>query len=651
MELYRTDLLSTSLNVRLRRAALVLGIAIAVSATPARSQSILLPEIVNYAGQTPLESSRVGASVTVVSGEKLREQGVPTVSEALRFVPGLAVTQSGNRGGLTTVSIRGADARNLMVLIDGIEVNQLGFPGYDFADLPTDDVERIEIIRGPQSGIYGANANSGVIAITTLSGKGLARPAASTKFEAGTRDTVAASVNARGAAGPAYGSITVSDYTTRGYNVSRFGSEPDGSRAAAVHGKAGIDLGPLNIEGVFRHTDRSVQTDPQDFNFGSPTFGFIVDGDAVTKYRSTDGRLGATLTLFDGRWIQSANAKVHDERTRAWQDGFFSFGADGTRTTFDYKSTFLGDTNVIGGERHSFTLFTENRREEYQQVSDVTRYIKERTGLAGEYVLDLPTNTTLSGALRQDWNSAFADATTWRLALSQRFPTTGTRIHASYGKGVTDPDVFQLFGSPFFNLPNPGLTPEQSIGWDVGVEQSFLERRVLVDVTYFSTEFTNKIELTFDATRGGFVYVNGPGVSPRQGVEVAATFNMLDWLSLAATYTYTDARDTFGQPEVRRPPHSGSLEATARFFDNRAKATVGVTFNGTRKDFFFGAAGTTLADLPGATVVRAMLSYDVTPWSTVYLRAENLFDARYEEVFSYRAPPLVALAGLRVKLN
>src|SRR2546423_4830709 len=118
MDTCTTDLLSTSLNVRLRRAALLLGIAIAAAATPARSQSILLPEIVNYAGQTPLESSRVGAAVTVVSGEKLREQGIATVSEALRFVPGLAVTQSGNRGGLTTVSIRGADARNLMVLID-----------------------------------------------------------------------------------------------------------------------------------------------------------------------------------------------------------------------------------------------------------------------------------------------------------------------------------------------------------------------------------------------------------------------------------------------------------------------------------------------------------------------------------------------------
>src|SRR5215217_5473472 len=119
-----------------------LALATLVLGAPARAQSILLPEIVNFASQTPMEGSRVGAAVTVLSGERLREQGIPTVAEALRSVPGLAVTQTGSRGGLTTVSIRGADARNLLVMIDGIEVNQLGFPGFDFADLLTDDIER-----------------------------------------------------------------------------------------------------------------------------------------------------------------------------------------------------------------------------------------------------------------------------------------------------------------------------------------------------------------------------------------------------------------------------------------------------------------------------------------------------------------------------
>ncbi|MEA2934077.1 MAG: vitamin transporter [Variibacter sp.] len=617
--------------------------------TGAHAQSVALPEIVNFASQSPQEGSRVGAAHTVLSGETLREQGIQTVSEALRFVPGLAVSQSGGRGTLTTVSIRGSDARNVLVMIDGIEVNQLGFPGFDFADLMTDDVERIEVIRGPQSGIYGANAHAGVIAIVTRSGKGLAKPAVDARVEAGSRGTVAGSVNVRGASGPAYGSLTFSDYTTRGYNISRFGSEPDGSRAYVLSGKGGIDVGPLNIEGVFRHLDRFGQTDPQDFNFPpGPFYGFVVDGDAATKYKSTAGRLGGTLTLFDGGLVQSFNAKGFDEHTRGLQNGAVVFGADGTRTTLDSKTMIKANSNVIGGESHTFTFLGENRREEYQQLFDTRRYIKERNSVAGEHILDLPTNTTFSTALRHDWNSAFQDVTSWRYAVSQRFPTTGTRLHASNGKGVTDPDVFQLFGSQF-NLPNPGLTPEQSIGWDAGVEQAFFDRKVVTDVTYFESKFANKIELSFGP--GGFIYRNGVGAASRRGVEWGTTLTPADWLSVTGTYTYTEAITSAGLPEVRRPPHSGSLQATARFLENKAKATVGVVFNGVRKDFQFTPIGTNLIDLPGATVVRAMLSYDIAPWATVYVRGENILNAKYEEIFSYRAPPSAAYAGLRVRFN
>ncbi len=173
----------------------------------------------------------------------------------------------------------------------------------------------------------------------------------------------------------------------------------------------------------------------------------------------------------------------------------------------------------------------------------------------------------------------------------------------------------------------------------------------MTDVTYFSTEFTGKQELIFDPGLGGLIYVNGSGVAQRQGVEVAVTAQILDWLSLNGTYTYTDAIDSTGQIEIRRPPHSGSIEATARFADNRAKVVLGVVFNGTRKDFFFGSAGNTPVTLPGATILRAYLAYDVTPMATLFVRAENVLDQHYEEIFSYRAPPFMAFAGLKVKLG
>jgi vitamin B12 transporter len=638
-------------------------LALLLSTTTTLAQVRELPQIVIYASQYPLESSRVGASATVLTGEQLRADGIETVAEALRNVPGVAIDSAGGRGTFTQVRIRGAEANQVLVLIDGIEVNGLADPLFDFADFPVDEVERIEIIRGPQSGIYGSNAHAGVISIVTRSGKGLARPRLDAKVEAGSRRSLAGSLNVRGAQGPFYGSVTITDYATRGYNISRFGFEPDGSRATTFTVKAGVDITPnFNVEAVVRATDRWAATDAQDFNcvfdpitFTCPpvnpaTYGLIVDSIGFTAYQGLASRVGATLKLFDGRWIQSANAKLFDEHLRSLDAFLGPFATDGTRVAFDYKSTFLFDSNLAGGERHTVTVLTDHRREDFTQLGVPTPYHKERTGLAGEYVLDLATLTTLSGALRHDWNEGFADVLTWRVALSQRFPSTNTRFHSSAGKGITDPTVFELFGSPF-NLPNPSLVPEQSIGWDAGIEQRLFDGRVIADVTYFSSDFTNKIELTFDPVGGGFVYVNGTGIARRHGVEVAITARLLEWLTLQGTYTYTHARDSTGAIEVRRPPHSGSLEAAARFAEKRGKAVLGVVFNGSRKDFYFGPVGTTLVDLPGATVVRAYLSYDITPLATLFVRAENLLNAHYEEILSYRAAPFAAYAGLKIKLG
>ncbi len=615
------------------------------------AQAIEIPEIVISANQTPAEASRVGASVTVLSGPELRATNVPTVADALRQVPGLSVDQSGTNGTLTQVRIRGGEANQFMVLVDGIEINGLGDGGFDFADMPVADIERIEVIRGPQSGIYGANAQTGVISIITVSGKGLAKPVFRARVEGGSENSATGNFNLRGASGPFYGSLTTSYNTSGGYNISRFGWEPDGSRALTMTGKAGVDVTEnLNIEGVVRHVDRWADTDPQDFNFFSPRYGFVVDGNAGTEYRATAGRLGATLSLLDRHWVQSLDFKIFDEHTGGYTNGVQDFGADGTRTNIVYKSTIKFDTAWAGGEQHEATVLVDKRNEHYVQFGNNQPYDKERTSLAGEYRLNLPTHTSLSAAVRQDWNTGFTDVLTWRFALSQRFPTTGSRLHASTGKGVTDPNVFELFGSQF-NVPNPNLKPEQSIGWDVGLEQTFLNGKIVTDVTYFSSDFTNKIEFAFDPVTFEGIYVNGEGKAIRRGVEVLGKFNVLDWLTVTATYTYVDAKDSEGNPEIRRPPHSGSLEATAFFDQRKGQASVGVSYNSTRTDYFFQPTGTEIVNLPSTAIVRASLSYEVAPNATLYVRARNVFNTQYEEIFSYRAPGFAAFAGLKVKFG
>jgi vitamin B12 transporter len=643
-----------------RRVLLIAGVAALASAARAQ-QPVAIPEIVVYANQAPTEASQVGASATVLTGNALRNKGIATVADALRTVPGVAVSQSGGRGALVQTRIRGSESNHVLVLIDGVPVNDFNNGDFNFADFSLEDVERIEVIRGPQSGLYGANAHSGVISIVTRSGRGLARPQVDLRIEGGSMKSGVISGSARGAAGPLYGAVSFSHNTTQGYNVSRFGSEPDGSHAATITAKGGIAFTPnFNVEGVVRSSKRYTRFDSQPF-FG-PFEGLTFDSPFdFNRAENTLGRIAGTWTSVDGAFVQQLSASRYTERRNDDDvvSGFFH--STGHRDNVAYKGTVRHDTNIIGGEKHTVTLAADWQRE-FLTIDSASFAFdpaagafwakgaeRTRTGLAGEYALDLPSWLTLTAALRHDWNSGFAEATTWRVTAAKRFPATGTRLHGSFGTGITNPNFIEQFG--FFVgtfIGNPVLKPERSLGWDFGVEQSFGDGRLVVDVTYFATDFEDKI--TFVTAGGGIIAteINVPGNSPRRGVEVSARYAPASWLSFAATYTYTDARLANGTRETRRPRHAATGSATVRFAEGRGRATVNVVYNGSMPDTWFRFPLTPVT-LDAYTTVGGVIEYDVTKFATVYVRAENVFDARYEEVFSYRAPGATVMAGLKLR--
>jgi vitamin B12 transporter len=336
----------------------------------------------------------------------------------------------------------------------------------------------------------------------------------------------------------------------------------------------------------------------------------------------------------------------------------------GTVQTLTYKSNFLIDSNFAGGEKHRITGLLESRREQFSFTSaflfgadaDAARngYSRTSNSVGGEYVLDLlRTGTTISIAQRQDFNEPFEDEYTWRYSISQKLGETGARIHSSVGRGVTNPSFIEQFGFVTTSfVPNANLVPESSIGWDAGWEQRFWNDRVLVDVTYFNSRLQNEIVLTSVLVNGQnkSSVANLTGASTRQGVEVTGKFRPFDWLTLAGTYTFTDARDDKGVEEIRRPPHAASGSATVLFDEGRGKATLNVIYNGQMKDTIFTFPSSTTT-LQAYTLVGGMISYDTTPWSTVYVRAENVFDRRYEEVYSFRSPGAAVYAGVKVRTN
>ena len=202
--------------------------------------------------------------------------------------------------------MRGAEANHLLVVIDGVPANAVGDGEYNFADIPIDDIQQVELLRGPQSGLYGANAHSGVLTIITKSGRGLAKPEFTARAEGGTQNSAEGAMSARGAAGPFYGAITSTYATTNGFNIARnalpTGAESDGARRFAITGKGGVDFTPnFNVEGFVRHSRRRADSDPQDPNFLNT--GLVEDraGD-TTAIDDTLARGEATLKLFDDRW-------------------------------------------------------------------------------------------------------------------------------------------------------------------------------------------------------------------------------------------------------------------------------------------------------------------------------------------------------------
>src|SRR4029077_7915273 len=587
--------------------------------------------------------------------------GFTQLADVIRTFPGVAVNQSGSRGSLTQFRVRGTEANHLLVMIDGVPANAVADGEYNFADIPLDDIERIELLRGPQSGLYGANAHSGVLTIETKSGRGLAKPEFNARIEGGTQRSAEGAATFRGALGPFYGSTTVNYATTNGFNIARDGFETDGAKRAAVTGKAGLDLTPnFKVEGFVRHLYRNAQTDPQDPFFLNN--GLVVDAPGYnTQTEETLARLQGTLKLFDDRWIQSAKWTTSRTSVTGFENFMRASSSLGTAQTLTYKSSLLLDSDVAGGEKHRITGLVENRREYFTFDSfflfgpdlDAARAGHTRTtnSVGGEYVLDLlRTGTTISIAQRQDFNDPFQDEYTWRYSISQKLGATGARLHSSGGRGVTNPSFFEQFGfitSTF--QPNPNLVPESSIGWDAGWEQQFWNDRVLVSVTVFSRRREREIVLrslpNFKTTAE-----NLNGTSTRQGVEVTGKFRPFDWLTLSGVYTYTDARDDMGIQEIRRPPHAASVSATALFDQGRGKVTVNVIYNGQMTDTIFTFPSSTTT-LNAYTLVGGMISYDTTPWSTVYLRAENVFDRRYEEVYSFRSPGAGVYAGLKVRTN
>ena len=649
--------------------------AFTAASVQAQDAPVDLGTLVLSGGLVPVESSALGRSSTVLTEQEIDTLNTRYVADVLRQVPGVAVSRTGSFGGLTQVRIRGHEGNHTLVLIDGVEVAAPNQGEYDFGGLLSADVERIEVLRGPQSSLYGSNAIGGVISITT---KRATEPGFSGEsgFVFGSDDTREARLALRYSDARGDLSFSAIGRDTGGFDISgTSGGEDDGdlNRTYNLNGRFFV-TDDLTVGGTLRHSDRVSDTD--EFNFAAPTTAaLITDGDSNAKVQETFGSLFAELDLMDGRLRNRLDLSFANI-DRQGRDGAGVKNQDnsGTRRKLSYQGTYALDGQSVDLANHLLTLAAEWERLTYQE-NDATivfgpgqleERTREQTALIAEYQGRFDNGFALQGSLRHDNNDKFKDFTTYALGVSYTLPNQTTRVHASYGTGVQNPTLIEQFG--FFSdfVGNPNLKPEQSKGWDIGIEQQFLDGRGLVDLTYFNEELTDEIGSVFDQDLGASTPVNRDGTSERQGIELGAQFDINDRLTTPLSYTWLDATEpvptadggTRNAIEVRRPEHELSLGVNYTLPNDRTRLSLDVTHVAGLVDLNFKTASFVSGnvdddfdrvELDDYTLVNVGFTHDFN--ETVLLQGgiNNLLDEDYQELEGYATQGRVAFIGLTAR--
>ena len=622
----------------------------------------------------PVESDQVGQAITVVSGDLIEAQGYAYVPDVLRQVPAVAVSQTGAPGSLTQVRIRGAEANHTLVLLDGIDISSPDQGETDFSTLLTGDIARIEVLRGPQSGLYGSNALAGVVNL--ISRRDVKGHYLGASVEAGSFNTVELAANAGVGDADTYAAISANWLTSSGYDVSPDqtangvaavgvggkAGDKEGNAAASVNLRGGMPLSDtVRINGVARYFKSKSELDGQAFNY--PIAGRTYDDASGTDHEQKMVGGSALFDPFAGAWETTLSASwVEESRTSRTTNFPFIFGPPvpspndlllipvdesrtaATRGKIGILSTLrFGDSTIA----HTLSGFVEHERETFEDPFTGRDESRTLNAFGLQYRAEIADQLNLYATVRRDQNDSFEDDDTYSLAASWAIPGTGSRLHTSYGTGVTNPTFVEQFGfDPASFVGNANIVPEKAIGWDFGVEQTLIADRLVVDLTYFKSTLESEIFTSFIPATSQFTSLNNPSNSDRSGWELYLTADPLDDVSLVASWTELDASEPAGV-EIRRPEQQGSLDASWRIGGGSVQLNLGVTYNGDMTDTDFSTFARTRVD--PYTLVRFGASWKVTDQIELYGRVENLLDETYQEVIGFSAAPEAAYVGIRFR--
>ncbi|MET4898291.1 TonB-dependent receptor [Sphingomonadaceae bacterium jetA1] len=598
------------------------------------------------------EVKTLPASVTLITNEDLRERQTRIVSDVLRDVPGVAVSRTGAIGGQTQIRIRGSEGNHVLVLIDGIKASDPYYGEFDFGTLIADEAAKVEVLRGQQSSLYGSDAIGGVIQYITLTGR--EAPGLSARAEGGSFGTFSGGARAAGFTDTLDYALSGSLYRTDGTPTARGGTRDIGSTSVGASGKVTWTPSAIfKLTGVGRYSNTAADTNNSENDPASPRFGYTVDSPGVRFVNEAFyGLARAELALADGRWTNALTGQFADTTRRGYKARGFDYGDKGRR----YKGTFetsyrFGTDRIV----NRVTGAVDFEREEFQNTTPSSfafqgRRSTDNWGFVGQYELTVDNAFSAGASIRRDENNRFADATTWRAQAGYRLPF-GLRVRGAYGTGVKNPGYFELYGyADGRYIGNPNLRPEKSKGWEAGVDQDFAGGKATIGATYFDSQLEDEIYTAYPAPAFIATPSNRTTKSRQHGVEAFVSARPIPQIKFDLAYTYLHAREN-GMEEVRRPKHVASLNTTVFSADQRFSGTLTMRYNGRNTDVAYTDPSyvPVRVSMQEFVLVNLNADYKLTNRVSVFGRVENLFDERYEEVFSFATPGRAAYGGMRVR--
>ena len=607
-----------------------------------------IEEVLVSASLIPITASRSANAVTVIDRAQLRNRATVSLSNILRDVPGFSVSQVGVLGSQTQIRVRGAEANHLLVTIDGVEANDPS-QGDEFSwgTLTASDIERIEIIRGPQSSLRGSDAVAGVVNIITRSAE---KSSVGLFLESGSWATHHSGFNIGHKQGDFDIRFGLSHIESEGDNIARTGDENDGYRNTTYNIRSGLKLSDqMDISFAARESDGMNQFDADnDFD------GLIEDQDRVSEFENSTMRFQGDYSSKDGTWQHKILISQSKSDNAAFADKAKGNVTASTKDQFQYIGSFTWDQGA-----QNIAALIEREKEDWMQRGEISWGVydpnqdreRDTDSVAVEYRTDINDHLTLAASARHDDNSEFDSAKTYRAEVIYQL-TEAIRLRSAVGTAVKNPTFTERFGFYTNFIGNPNLIPEESTSWELGADQLIMGGDLTLSLTIFEAELENEIDgFVYDPATFAYTSSNINGTSERKGAELSAVGNISESMSLSAAYTYTDSTGDDAVREVRRPRHIASLNLGWQAAHN-LHLNTNIQFTGEQTDVYFPPfpEPSQVVALSNHTLVNINLNYSATEKLEMYLKLENALNDNYEEVFGYQTLGFGASLGLRYSM-